>query len=57
MKTEKKTTDSSAERKKIFERLSPQQKLEGLEKLNRFLYYFMPQKSKEFAAKVRKGNI
>jgi len=33
------------------------QKLEWLEKMNRFLYYFMPTKSKELREKLRKGEI
>lgn len=33
------------------------QKLEWLEKMNRFLYFFQPQKSKEISEKFRKGEI
>ena len=40
-----------------YQKLSAQQKFEWLEKMNRFLYYFMPQKSKDFAEKLRKGQI
>jgi len=33
------------------------QKLVWLEKMNRFLYNFMPQKSKELCEKLRRGEI
>lgn len=33
------------------------QKLEWLERMNRFLYDFMPQKSKIICEKLRKGEI
>ena len=34
-----------------------EKKLEWLEKMNRFLYRFMPEKSKIIAEKLRKGEI
>jgi hypothetical protein len=40
-----------------YQKLSPQQKLEWLEKMNRFLTAFMPAKSKLFAEKLRRGII
>jgi len=45
------------EKAEEYQKLSAQQKLEWLEKMNRFLYYFMPKESKEFAEKLRKGEI
>jgi hypothetical protein len=44
-------------RDELFGKLSAQQKLEGLEKINRFLYYFTPRKSKEFAQKLKGGRV
>ncbi|MBU0672691.1 MAG: hypothetical protein KJ732_06670 [Candidatus Margulisbacteria bacterium] len=47
------TKEKAAEYKK----LSVLQKLEWLEKMNRFLYNFMPKESKLFAERLRKGEI
>ena len=38
-------------------KLSPEQKLEWLEEINRFIYNFAPEKSKEIMQKFRKGEI
>lgn len=40
-----------------YSKLPAWQKLEWLEKMNRFLYDFMPQKSKEIREKLRTGEI
>ncbi len=40
-----------------YKKLPAWQKLEWLEKMNRFLYHFMPPKSKELREKLRKGEI
>lgn len=45
------------EKAEEYQKLTPQQRLEWLEKMNRFLYYFMPQKSKIFEQKLRRGEI
>ncbi len=37
--------------------LPPEHKLEWLEEINRFLYRFAPEKSKEIMVKFRKGEI
>ncbi|OGC08656.1 hypothetical protein A2230_05910 [candidate division WOR-1 bacterium RIFOXYA2_FULL_36_21] len=47
----------SREKAKEYQKLSAQQKLEWLEKMNRFLYYFMPKENKVFAEKLRRGEI
>lgn len=43
----------SKEKADEYRKLSPQQKLEWLEKMGRFLYYFMPNKSKLIVEKLR----
>ena len=45
----------SKEKANEYKKLSPQQKLEWLEKMSRFLYYFMPRKSKVIIEKLRSG--
>ena len=40
-----------------YSKMPAEQKLEWLEKMNRFLYYFMPEKSKELSGKIRRGEI
>lgn len=45
------------EKYESYKNLSAHQKLEWLEKMNRFLYYFMPPKSKEICEKLRQGEI
>lgn len=40
-----------------YHKLTAQQKLEWLEKMSRFLYYFMPEKSKRFSEKLKRGEI
>jgi len=45
------------EKAEEYQKLSAQQKLEWLEKMNRFLYNFMPIKSKIFQEKLRKGEV
>jgi hypothetical protein len=45
------------EKMEDYGRLSPQQKLEWLEKMNRFLYDLMPRGSKLFAERLRRGEI
>ena len=40
-----------------YRKLSPQQKLEWLEQMSRFLYDLMPKESKVFAEKLRRGEI
>ena len=40
-----------------YKKIPAWQKLEWLEKMNRFLYDFMPPKSKELCEKLRKGEI
>ena len=45
------------EKYESYKKLSARQKLEWLEKMNRFLYNFMPEKSKALQEKLRKGEI
>ena len=40
-----------------YKKLLPLQKLEWLEKMNRFLYNFMPPESKKIREKLRRGEI
>lgn len=47
----------SKEKYDEYKKLPTWQKLEWLEKMNRFLYSFMPKKSKEICEKLRKGEI
>ncbi|MBI5699774.1 hypothetical protein HZC35_05715 [Candidatus Saganbacteria bacterium] len=45
------------EKYEAYKKLTPWQKLEWLEKMNRFLVSFMPPKSKEICEKLRRGEI
>jgi predicted transcriptional regulator len=45
------------EKAEAYRKLKPEQRLEWLEKMSRFLYNFMPKASKAFAEKLRKGEI
>ena len=45
------------EQAREYQQLSIEQRLEWLEKMSRFLYYFMPKKSKIFAEKLRNGLV
>ncbi|MBN3032719.1 MAG: hypothetical protein JW873_01345 [Candidatus Saganbacteria bacterium] len=47
----------NAEKMAEYRRLSPQQKLEWLEQMNRFLYDLMPKESKLAAERFRRGEI
>ena len=47
----------SREKAEEYQRLFPEQRLEWLEKMNRFLFNFMPKASKEFSEKLRRGEI
>jgi DNA-binding MarR family transcriptional regulator len=38
-------------------RLKPEQRLEWLEKMARFFYYFTPEKNKQFGERLRRGEI
>ncbi len=40
-----------------YKKYTPQQKLEWLEEISSFLYYFTPKKNKQFGEKLRKGEI
>ena len=40
-----------------YRKLKPEQRLEWLEKMSRFFYNFMPKASKDFAEKLRRGEI
>lgn len=40
-----------------YSKLPVEQKLDWIEKMNRFLTNFMPQKSKELSDKLRRGEI
>ena len=45
------------EKAEEYKKLTPEQRLEWLEKMNRFLYNFMPKESKVFQEKLRHGII
>lgn len=45
------------EKAEEYKKLSPEQRLEWLEKINRFLYHFMSKESKVFCEKLRRGEI
>jgi hypothetical protein len=47
----------SKEKYDEYQKLSAQQKLEWLEKMNRFLYNFMDPKAKLIQEKLRRGEI
>ncbi len=47
----------SKEKAEEYQKLSTQQRLEWLEKMSRFLFNFMPQASKDFSEKLRRGEI
>jgi len=47
----------SREKADAYQKLSVEQRLEWLEKMNRFLYNFMPQEAKDFKEKLQKGEI
>lgn len=47
----------SKEKYEAYKDMPAEKKLEWLEKMNRFLYRFMPEKSKIIAEKLRKGEI
>ena len=47
----------SKEKYESYKDLPAWQKLEWLEKMNRFLYFYMPPKSKDLSEKLRKGEI
>jgi predicted transcriptional regulator len=45
------------EKAEEYQKLSYEQRLEWLEKMSRFLFNFMPQASKDFSEKLRRGEI
>ncbi|MEM2866483.1 MAG: hypothetical protein QW098_05020 [Candidatus Hadarchaeales archaeon] len=47
----------SEEKLREYSKLSPRQKLEWLEEINRFLYSCMPEESRRIAEKFRTGEI
>lgn len=47
----------SEEKLREYSKLSPRQKLEWLEEINRFLYSCMPEESRRIAEKFRAGEI